>query len=152
MGDYVFGKYVQSAGDGMSKIINNLIMLKAMAKLNGKECLKEVPAMRNPRKKRKKETEPRKQPEREFRNKAIKWLRSNNCIVYRIENSIQYNVGIPDLLVFAQQQWWVELKSPIGNLSAEQYEFRQRCLRVGINHLVARDIEDLKIICNIPSL
>lgn len=99
------------------------------------------------RKARAKETEPRDQPERELRNAVIKELRRRGVKVMRIENSIvgRRNTGIPDLWVVNRRKniaGWVELKSSIGILTGNQPQFREDCLRCGVNHWVIRSVDE----------
>ena len=98
------------------------------------------------RKKRKKETKPREQPERELRNEVIKQLRKRGCIVWRIENSIGgRSVGLPDLLIFNPNKnfgAFCELKSGRGVLSKQQKYVRELCLQCGIKHYVVRELSE----------
>lgn len=132
----------------MKKSRNHLQEIKA---LSGRADI--LPEVKIPKKraKRKKETAPRKQPERLFRNEAIKYLRSKGCVVKRIENAItgHNQRGIPDLLVFCENKkrfYWIELKASSGVLSKEQIEFERLCKVCGINHIVAYDLDDLKVV------
>jgi len=100
-----------------------------------------------PRKERARETTSREQPERELRNQVIKELRKRGVKVYRIENSIGgKSTGIADLLVFninKNKSGFIELKaSSIILRQDNQREFRENCLRCGINHWVVCSVSE----------
>src|SRR3990167_3504311 len=133
--------------------------VKQMARVNGQVVL---PDVKNPRKRfiRAKETTPREQPEREFRNEVIKYLRKKGCIVKRLENGVcgKLGRGVPDLLVFypthdeyffSQKMlfYFLELKSDVGQLRPEQEEFKKCCEAAGVRHVVARTLDDISILC-----
>lgn len=100
------------------------------------------------RKKRAKETKPRRQEEAEFRKVVIKHLRSRGYMVKRIENAVtgtHLGNGIPDLLFFTSTKFYfLELKSSTGVLRPEQIEFRYACERTGVGYILARSIKDIE--------
>ena len=135
-------------------------------KPNIKNCVQGVMVLaglkqpKKPRKARAKETTPREQPEREFRNEVIKHLRKKGCIVKRMENGVcgKLGRGVPDLLVFCPTYdenffiqkmifYFLELKSDVGQLGPEQEEFKKCCEAAGVRHVVARTLDDISILC-----
>ena len=131
----------------MKKPKNYLVDIKALAKVMGQDVLPEVklPQKRKPRKK----GMTYKHPEAEFRKRAIKFLRSKGCEVKRLENAItgKNNRYFPDLWVFClRTKWagWVELKSMTGQLSHGQRDFQNMCHACGVNHIVAKRLDQLK--------
>lgn len=125
---------------------SHLQFVKGLAKLHGKDILPEVkmPVQRKLRKKGMKYH----RWEDELRPLVVKELKKHSCTVWRIENSLKSNKGIPDLLVFhpLSGQWWVELKSGIGVLSKEQQNFRMLCNIAQVNYIVVRKLEDITTI------
>ncbi len=98
------------------------------------------------RKKRAKETRPREQPERKFRNDLIKYLKSRMCKVRRVEPSVRGEFDLGDLYVVNRKtKWigWVETKSLVGTLSDGQKEFMEDCRICGEKYLVAKILEDV---------
>lgn len=121
-----------------TKMDNTLGVMKFMA---GEEV-----KQKRKRKPRGKDKGPRQQPERELRKEVIKWLRKHGAEVWRVENSVYRQVGLPDLLFFHPSEgfFFCELKSNKGRLREEQKYFRDLCIRHKVNHVVIRSIDQLK--------
>jgi len=52
--------------------------------------------------------------------------------------------GLPDMVAIRLHEvWFIEVKTARGKLSEKQKEFRDRCLMLGIKHIVARSPEDV---------
>lgn len=114
-----------------------------MAKAMGRDILPEVkmPRKRSVRPKGLKYNN----PEAQLRKDIIKALRRHSVRIYRIENSIcGKSSGIPDLLVFSDKMYFIELKSAKGRLQENQVEFQRLCQLADINHIVCRSEEDIK--------
>lgn len=100
---------------------------------------------------------PYKRAEDELRKVLIDYLIHHSCLVYYIENrGIQgvsgwhrnkhQRAGVPDLWVFSPKTgWagWVEVKTPVGVVSPEQWEFAKACGECGVKHMFVRRVEDL---------
>lgn len=126
--------------------------LKSMASISGYNVMPEV-KMPKQRKARRKETRPRKQPERAFRKDAIDYLRKHGWKVMRLENGIcgKNNTGFPDLWVFNRNRRygaWIELKSSTGVLSDEQIAFKDDCFQCKVNHHVLNSMGGVKNFCD----
>lgn len=125
--------------------------VNAMALASGNDILPEVHLPR-PYKPRPNARHKHDMREARFRTGLIKHLRKNFCRVWRIENSLPGNKGIPDLWVICLKTlWggWVELKSEEGKLRPEQKDFLQLCKRSNINYKVVRTLEDTREILSI---
>lgn len=101
------------------------------------------------RKKRAKETVPRRQPEAEFRQEVFRFLRRDSRIwdYKRIENGMWgiHSRGIPDFMFWTSTSfYWLELKAKGENLKPEQEDFKEHCTRTNINHITAWTIEDIE--------
>lgn len=117
--------------------------IKAMVKvMGGKDIFPEV-KMPVKRKKRAKGMKYNR-VEDQLRPLIIKALKKRGFKVWRIENSLRGNKGIPDLLAFKiGYMCWIEVKTPTGRIQPEQLEFADLCFGAGVNHFFIRSVEDL---------
>ena len=94
-----------------------------------------------------KEYKPRGKYNREedrLRPLIIKELRKRGFQVWRVETSIQHQLGLPDLWIanrLTATAGWIEVKTPTGVLSEEQKEFADLCWLSKVNHCVLRSVE-----------
>src|SRR3990167_5117625 len=90
---------------------------------------------------------PYRQNEAILRREVIKYLKKQGCKVWRIENSLRGNRGIPEIF-FSQARigigGFIELKSLNGVLSTHQLNFQARCGIHGIKFWVIRSVEECR--------
>lgn len=103
--------------------------------------------LKSPKKKRKQESKPRKAYRREediIRTDIVKALRKKGIFVRRLEPSTRGKFGVSDLLVINKRRClftFVEVKSPTGQLSKDQIEFKNLCEICNIPYVVVRSVE-----------
>lgn len=136
-------------------------MIKAMAKIAGKDIFPEV-KLSKPKRAYKPRPNARKshqQPELILQKGIIKYLRIHGCDcgTVRVEARIWQGIhikspdlllGVPDILCFHPHNgmYWIECKWGTNVLREEQKLFRELCIKHGINHIVARDLNDVEVI------
>ena len=133
-------------GIGGKRQHDHLKECKAIAQVAGWVVLPDI-KIRRPRKDKGMTRGKYNQLEAQLRKIVIKWLKKRGAKVWRIETAINHQLGLPDILFFINKEmYWCELKSETGMLSKEQLLFEHLCCSSGINHIIARSIEDIKII------
>lgn len=144
---------------------DNAQILKAMTTIMNPPAtdgfLKDVvlPKPKRPYKPRPNARKPHVQHEMILQKAIIDHLRLHGCIcgTVRVEARLIRGVhikdkyllaGVPDLIVFNPNKgfFFVECKWGRNDLSEEQALFKFYCNKFSINHIVARSIEDVKII------
>lgn len=118
--------------------------IKSMAKLSGRDIFPDVKI----KKKRKKETKPRKAYDRaedRDRPEIMKRMRRDGWVLKRVEPFTKGEFCLGDCWGELPKQnvmGWVEFKSETGKLSKDQAEFRDRCYLAKVKYWVVRLSED----------
>lgn len=127
----------------MTKISDNVEILKRVALMNGKECLPDV-KLKTPRKGRGKDKTKRKHDETDFQETVIKELKKRLCVVVRMD--VPTFRGFADLWCAGEKLWLLECKTTAGKMRIAQIGFQLMCQQVGVHYKTIRTLDDISMI------
>jgi hypothetical protein len=87
----------------------------------------------------------RQNPETIIRKQVVKYLREQGWFVFHNLQGVGCFRGLSDLTAFkGGRTVWIEIKTPDGKQSREQWEFEQRVLDNGGEYVIARCVDDVR--------
>lgn len=125
-------------------------LVKGYAKILGKDIFPEIkmPKQKRPYKPRPNARKPHNMRERIIEKAIIRYLRGKGFKCGKVNPEVGgWNKGVADITCWTKNTlWFIEVKTKTGRQSKEQKEFQKICSDCGTNYLIARSVDDVKII------